>query len=124
MKGESQQITELLADIVEWGRRADTYVTGLDFDGFVADTLKQDATIRCLEVIGEAAGRILKLDPGFQSSHPALTLREAYRARNRTAHGYGSVDLRSVWETAKVSAPRMVAAAEEALASGGRNDNP
>ena len=107
---------ELLEHIVAWGERIEKYVDGLSFSGFAADTMVQDAVIRCLEVIGEASGNLIRLHPSIAETHPDLPLAAAYRARNRTAHGYGSVNLQSVWTSATVSAPALVSEVRRVLA--------
>lgn len=109
---------EYLGDIVAWGDRVSSYVDGLDYPAFVASTLIQDAVIRCLEIMGEASGNVLRLDPSVGDAHPDLQLAEAYRSRNRTAHGYGSVNLQIVWASATVSAPALVAGVRKIRASG------
>lgn len=45
-------------DMIEFAERAISYTAGLDRDGFVADRLRYDATLRNLELIGEAATRV------------------------------------------------------------------
>jgi uncharacterized protein with HEPN domain len=102
---------ELLDNIVQWTGRIESYIRGMDFNAFRRNQMAQDAVIRCLEVIGEASAQILKIAPDFPAEHPELELRQAYRARNRTAHGYGSVNLETVWRSATDAAPRMATAA-------------
>jgi uncharacterized protein with HEPN domain len=53
----------------------------------------QDAVIRNIEIMGEAAGNIEIADPGFPTNHPDLPLRDVYLMRNRLAHGYFEVDI-------------------------------
>lgn len=101
----------LLDDIARWGERIERYVGGMDFPAFQRDLMAQDAVIRFLEVIGEACAQILKIAPDFQVEHPDLELWQAYRARNGTAHGYGSVSLESAWGSAIDAAPRIAAVA-------------
>ena len=48
----------LLRDILDSGLRISAYVSGTDEAGFVADSEKQDAVLRRLEIIGEAASRL------------------------------------------------------------------
>ena len=47
-----------LADMIESAHKALQYVHGLDFQEFVRDSKTQDAVVRNLEVLGEAAKRI------------------------------------------------------------------
>jgi len=108
-------IENLLTDIVFWSDRARRHIEGMDFESFASDVRTQDAVMRCLEVIGEAAGQILRLYPEFQTRRPEFEFRQAYRARNRTAHGYGSVSIETVWASASVAAPRMAMMARSIL---------
>jgi uncharacterized protein with HEPN domain len=48
----------LLADIREAIEKIDRYTGGLSLDGFMADEKTQDAVVRNLEIIGEAANRL------------------------------------------------------------------
>jgi uncharacterized protein with HEPN domain len=45
---------DFLSDIREALRRIATYVVGMAYKSFVADTKTQDAVIRNLEILGEA----------------------------------------------------------------------
>ena len=107
----------LLEDIAAWGDRVAVYTREMNYETFRTDLKTQDAVIRCLEVIGEAASQLLKLEPDFQVKHPAAALAEAYRARNRTAHGYGSVDIQTVWRTAVDDCPSLVTEIRRVLAA-------
>jgi uncharacterized protein with HEPN domain len=109
---------ELLLDIIEWSERLAGHVQGATAEGFLRDARLQDAVCRCLEVIGEAAGRLRALDPGLQQRHPDLDLARAYGARNWIAHGYAVVDYAIVWNAATDSVPKMAAAARALLQSG------
>ena len=79
---------ELLLDIVEWGERLAGHVQDVAAEDFLSDALIQDAVCRCVEVVGEAAGRLATLDPSLERQHPNLALSRAAGARNRSAHGY------------------------------------
>lgn len=109
---------EFLLDIVEWSERLAGHVEGATAESFLHDARLQDAVCRCLEVIGEAAGRLKALDPGLQQRHPDLELARAYGARNWIAHGYSVVDYAVVWNAATESVPKMATAARALLQSG------
>lgn len=47
-----------LDDIIEATRRIKEFTNRMDFDAFKADIKTQDAVVRNLEIIGEAAGRL------------------------------------------------------------------
>ena len=61
---------------------------------FIASQLHQNATIRSLEVIGEAAG---KVSQPTRAAHPDIPWREIIAMRHRLVHGYGDVRLDLVW---------------------------
>lgn len=49
---------EFIRDIVEAISRISAYTTGMTYEAFLADTKTQDATVRNLEIIGEAVKRL------------------------------------------------------------------
>jgi uncharacterized protein with HEPN domain len=59
MNGKVRRTQEYLRHMVEAARRIAAYVDGLDQSDFAADTKTQDAVIRNLEIIGEAARNVL-----------------------------------------------------------------
>lgn len=63
--------------------------------GFLADPLLQDAVIRNIEVIGEAAGRVSR---EFALRHPGIPWSDIAGMRHRLIHGYLSVNLNTVWQ--------------------------
>lgn len=108
MRRKERSTTALLGDIVLWGERAQSYVSDRSRDEFATDEMCQVAVSKCIEVIGEAAGRLLKQDDAFVRAHPELPLLEAYRMRNRLSHGYESIDWQVLWDTATVYVPAFV----------------
>ena len=87
--------------------RINRYVQDIDHAGFLANDEKQDAVIRNLEVIGEAAGKIQRHFPDFAAKHPDFPLKAAYGARNTLTHGYFKVDLDVVWKTIERDLPAL-----------------
>lgn len=64
-------------------------------DAFLGSELIQDAVIRNLEVIGEAAK---KVGPGTRRKFPDVPWREMARFRDLATHPYGRVLADEVWE--------------------------
>ena len=62
----------------------------------MVDRKTQDAVIRNLEMIGEAAN---KLSPELHSSQPDIPWVDIIGMRNRLIHGYLTVNLDIVWST-------------------------
>jgi uncharacterized protein with HEPN domain len=84
-------------------------------DQFMASEIAQDAASKCAEAVGEAAREILRIDPDFDSRHPGLRLRSAMQSRHRLSHGYRSINVAILWNTASESVPATVMAAKEIL---------
>jgi uncharacterized protein with HEPN domain len=83
-----------ILDIILAARDARSFVGGMDEASFLASRLHQNAVIRSLEVIGEAAGR---LSPSLRAAHPEVPWSEIIGMRHRLIHGYESVRLELVW---------------------------
>ncbi len=74
---------------------------------FFADTLKQDAVIRNIEIIGEATNNLLEADPGIAAKYPSIPFAQIYGMRNRVAHGYFAVSLAMVWDSVEQDIPEL-----------------
>ena len=72
--------------------------------GFLGDALLQDAVIRNIEILGEAAGR---LSPEFTARYPEIPWREIVGMRHRLIHGYLKVNLETVWEVVDRDLPTL-----------------
>lgn len=82
-----------LADILDAIDRIRDY-TSAGREAFEASRLIQDAVIRNLEIIGEAAR---KVSEAMRQSHPEIPWTEIAGTRNRVIHGYFEVNLDIVW---------------------------
>ena len=117
MKPEAEtKFREFCQHIVEWGERIPVYVGEMTYEEFANDELTHVAVWKCVEVLGEASVRILRIDPALADRYPELQLRQAYAMRNRLTHGYSDVDLTILWSTIENFVPSMVAAAKAILA--------
>lgn len=107
---------ECCQHIVEWGERIPIFIGKMSYDEFANDEMAHLAVWKCVEVLGEASFRILKLDPSLDQRYPRLQLRDAYSMRNRLTHGYSDVDLLILWNTVATFVPSMVVEARTILA--------
>ena len=84
----------LLLDMLLAARDALSFAEALDEPTFLESRLHQNAVIRSLEVIGEAAS---KISNEVKASNSQIPWREITGMRNRLIHGYGDVRLDLVW---------------------------
>ena len=73
--------------------RIDRYTHG-GREEFFREALIQDAVIRNMEIIGEAAKRV---DDDYRTAHPQIPWRGIAALRDVLIHQYGVVDLGKVW---------------------------
>lgn len=102
----------LLLDMLLAARDARSFVSGLDASTFAASRLHQNAVIRSLEIIGEAAG---KTSPALRVSVPSISWREIIGMRHRLVHGYADVRVDVVWTTILDDLPSLIAALQNLL---------
>jgi uncharacterized protein with HEPN domain len=108
-------LIELLQSMIAWGERSARVIGVKPQSDFMKDEIVQLATQKCIEAIGECANKILKLHPDFADENPDLELKEVYRMRNRLGHGYDSVNLTTVWNSAREDVPHLTSRARAAL---------
>ena len=94
-----------IQDMIEFGQRVLSYTAGLTQRDFIADTRTYDATLRNIELIGEAANHI----PEFvRDRHQDIEWRLLIGARNRVAHGYLGIDDDVVWDIVQNGIPSLL----------------
>ncbi|NTU42855.1 MAG: DUF86 domain-containing protein [Nitrospirales bacterium] len=67
----------------------------MDKTGFFQDEVLQDAVIRNIEIIGEAANR---LSPEFTVEYKDIPWRDIAGMRHRLIHAYFQVNMHTVWK--------------------------
>ena len=107
-----QRDREFLLDILEAARLARSYLAGISKAQFLGDVQRQDAVIRRLEIVGEAARRI---SPETRAVLPGLPWKPMIGMRNVMIHEYDDVDLETVWNTAENDIPRIIETIEPLL---------
>jgi uncharacterized protein with HEPN domain len=96
-----------LLDIRESAKLALSYLSGVSIDEFHDDRQLQDAVIRRLEIIGEAARR---LSDETRLMMPDIPWADLIGMRNVMIHEYDDVDLSIVWDTVKTDLEKLIAA--------------
>jgi len=94
-----------LDDMIEFAGKVLTYTDGLDQAGFVASGLNYDATLRNLELIGEAATHI---PDEVRAAHPEIPWRMIIATRNQLIHGYLGIDDDTLWSIIQGDVPELL----------------
>ena len=109
---ESRSWQLYIQDMIEFSGKVLSYTEGLDQKRFIAGTLVYDATLRNLELIGEAATHV----PGeVREAHPEIQWRRIIATRNRLAHSYLGMDDDVIWDIIQTDVPNLLPALRNGL---------
>lgn len=92
-------------DMIRFAERVLKYTDGLSQSDFFANELVHDATLRNLELIGEAATRI---PDDVRAANPHIEWRRIIATRNRLIHGYLGVDSDTLWSIIRDDVPVLL----------------
>jgi uncharacterized protein with HEPN domain len=91
-----------MADAVESAQRFSAGRKQADFD---TDDMLLFATIRAIEIVGEAGSRISE---ELRIANPQVPSAQISGMRNRLVHAYFDVDTRVVWATVSQALPKLL----------------
>lgn len=94
-------------DMISFGEKALAYTAGMDQCAFVANSLVFDATVRNLELIGEAATHV---PDSVRQAHPQVPWRMIIATRNRLIHAYLGIDNDTLWSIVVTDVPALLPA--------------
>lgn len=92
-------------DMICFAKKVIAYTEGFDQAGFVASGLTYDATVRNLELIGEAATHIPE---SVRTANPQIPWRLVIATRNRLIHGYLGIDNDTLWSIIRDDVPALL----------------
>lgn len=95
---------DFIQDVLEASHRVAAYTAGMSYDTFLADTKTQDAVIRNLEIIGEAAKN---LSDDLRHQHSEIPWKSLAAVRDKLIHHYFGVNLDIVWQIVTVELPQI-----------------
>jgi len=99
------RVRDFLEHMLDAMERIQRYVVDIpDADEFVRRTIVHDAVVRNLEIIGEAARNVRKVDADFVARHADIPWAAMSAMRNRITHGYFDINLSVVWQSSERSA--------------------
>ncbi|MCY4409662.1 MAG: DUF86 domain-containing protein [Caldilineaceae bacterium] len=103
-----------IQDMIDFSEKVLAYTEGLDQEAFLADGLTYDATMRNLQLIGEAATHI----PGeIREAHSEIPWHAIIGTRNRLAHSYLTISDRIIWGIIQEAVPDLLPALRSLLES-------
>jgi len=92
-------------DMIGFAEKIHAYTEGLDQSGFEALALNYDATVRNLELIGEAATHIPE---SIRQANSQIPWRLIIAMRNRLIHGYLGIDNDTLWSVIMSDIPALL----------------
>lgn len=92
-------------DMIDFAQKVMVYTEGLDKAGFEASGMTYDATLRNLELIGEAATHI---PDEVRAAHPEIPWRMIIATRNQLIHGYLGIDNDTLWSIIQDDVPELL----------------
>lgn len=84
-----------LTDMIEFCGQIESYVEGLDYQEFIDSNLNYDATVRKIELLGEAARNIPE---DVRQLAPDIEWPKIVGIRNIVIHAYFAVDDEILWD--------------------------
>ena len=109
---------EYVSDIAEAIRRLKFYTKGFTYPKFLGHTKTQDAVVRNLEIIGEAAKNI---SDEFKKKNKNIRWKKIAGMRDKLIHEYFGVNWDIVWDVVKLNLPELERQIEQMLQERGRN---
>ena len=104
-----------IQDMIDFGEKVLAYTEGLDQEAFIADGLTYDATLRNLQLIGEAATHI---PDEVRQAHSEIPWHAIIGTRNRLAHSYLAISDSIIWGVIQEAVPELLPALRNVLGTG------
>ena len=96
-------------DMRRFAQKVLTYTDGMSQQDFVESGLTYDASLRNLELIGEAATHVPE---SVRQAHPEIPWRLIVATRNRLIHAYLGIDNDTIWSIIRDDIPFLLKALE------------
>ena len=103
-----------ISDIKEAIARVEEYTEGISYAAFLEDRKTQDAVVRNIGIMGEAAK---KISPEFKRKHKDIDWKAIAGTRDKVVHDYFGVNWSILWDVVKNKLPQLKAQLEGASES-------
>jgi uncharacterized protein with HEPN domain len=95
-----------LLDMLLAARKVQQFTRDVAWQSFQSDEILQNAVMRMVQIIGEAATGI---SPEFKQAHSEIPWNQIVGMRHRLVHDYVNIDLARVWEVVQRDIPELIA---------------
>jgi uncharacterized protein with HEPN domain len=92
-------------DMLLAARKAQKFTHNVNWEQFIADDLLQNAVMRQIQIIGEAAR---KISQQYKDSHPEISWQGIIGMRNRLVHEYFDIIPERVWDVVQNNIPELI----------------
>jgi uncharacterized protein with HEPN domain len=92
-------------DMIGFCERILAFTQGADRTEFPADPMRYDATVRNIELVGEAATHVPE---SVRLNHPEIPWRMIIATRNQLIHGYLGIDDDVLWSIVQTDIPALL----------------
>jgi len=103
---------DYLTDMLAYAEKARSFVGGMTWEELQADEKTYLATVRAIEIVGEAARHVPE---EFRAGFPAIPWRRIIGMRNILVHDYEGADAKIIHRTATVNLAELIALLPEAI---------
>jgi uncharacterized protein with HEPN domain len=94
-----------ITDMIAFAENVISYTDGFDQERFVNSGITYDATLRNLELIGEAATHIPQ---AIRDQYANIPWRMMIATRNKLIHGYLGIDNDTLWSIIQTDVPELL----------------
>lgn len=99
-----RDISIYVKDMLDSMKRIEKFTKGTRYADFAKDEKTSFATLRCIEVIGEAAKHVPE---HIRKKHPEIPWKDIAGMRDKISHFYFGVNLERVWLAIKEDIPQI-----------------
>lgn len=99
-----------LRDMLEAARKVVRYTDARNVEAFAANEMAYDATLRNLEILGEAAK---KIPDEIRQRYAQVDWRGVAGLRDILAHAYFALDNPTLWQIVRTDIPRLLGLLEQ-----------
>ena len=101
--------------MIGFAEKCQSYTSGMNQSAFLASGITFDATLRNLELIGEAASRV---PDDVRLANPEIPWRMIIATRNRLIHAYLGIDDDTIWSIIQDDLPPLLTGLKKIIEKG------